>query len=94
MEDRCGFLGDGTSTYGGITGISKLLIDGNHTAGAITAATGVDTYAEITITDISTMLGKVRADAIPGARHVEPAPLQVAAARHRRWRARVLEGRR
>jgi HK97 family phage major capsid protein len=67
MEDRCGFLGDGTSTYGGITGISKLLIDGNHTAGAITAATGVDTYAEITITDISTMLGKVRADAIPGA---------------------------
>ena len=27
----------------------------------------MDTYAEITITDISNMIGKVRADAIPGA---------------------------
>jgi HK97 family phage major capsid protein len=35
-EDDCGFNGDGTSAYGGIRGLStKLIIDGNHTAGEV-----------------------------------------------------------
>ena len=32
-EDDCGFNGDGTSTYGGIRGLSTIFQDGSHTAG-------------------------------------------------------------
>ncbi len=56
-EDDCLFNGDGTSTYGGIYGIRPKIIDGNHTAGAIDAATGIDTLAEITADDLVSVSG-------------------------------------
>lgn len=51
-EDDCLFNGDGTSTYGGIYGIRPKIIDGTHTAGAVDAASGIDTLAEITADDL------------------------------------------
>jgi HK97 family phage major capsid protein len=52
-EDDCLFNGDGTSTYGGIQGVrSKLL----GLAGAVDAASGHDTFAEIDATDLTTMM--------------------------------------
>ena len=52
-EDDCLFKGDGTSTYGGIQGVrSKLL----GLAGAVDAASGHDTFAEIDASDLTTMM--------------------------------------
>jgi len=51
-EDDCLFNGDGTSTYGGIYGIRAKIIDGTHTTGAVDAASGIDTLAEITADDL------------------------------------------
>ena len=56
-EDDCLFNGDGTSTYGGIYGIRPKIIDGNHTAGAVDAASGIDTFAEVTIADLVNVSG-------------------------------------
>ena len=56
-EDDCLFNGDGTSTYGGIYGIRAKIIDGNHTVGAVDAASGIDTLAEITADDLVTCSG-------------------------------------
>lgn len=56
-EDDCLFNGDGSSTYGGIYGIRPKLIDGNHTVGAVDGASGIDTFAEVTATDLETVAG-------------------------------------
>lgn len=70
-EDECGFVGDGTSTYGGIIGATykyrKLLEDGGGTwatdadkakLGSAVVATGT-TWSAITLADIIAMIGKV-----------------------------------
>lgn len=51
-EDAAGWNGDGTPTYGGILGIRTKIIDGTHTASAIDAASGHDTFAEIDASDL------------------------------------------
>lgn len=56
-EDQCGFIGTGSDTYGGIVGIAKKLDDGNSgtllgSVDPISAATGIDTFAEVTQTDV------------------------------------------
>lgn len=56
LEDDCGWNGDGTSAYGGITGVNVKLIDGTHDAGKIVAATNNDTYDEITAADLGTVV--------------------------------------
>lgn len=56
-EDDCWLNGDGTSTYGGMFGIRVKIIDGNHTASAINAATGHDTFAEIDADDLLSIIG-------------------------------------
>lgn len=56
-EDACGFNGDGTSTYGGIRGITTLLIDGSHDAGKVAATSGHDLFSEIDATDITKLMG-------------------------------------
>jgi HK97 family phage major capsid protein len=53
MEDSACIAGDGTSTYGHITGLTTKIVG---TAGAITAATNNDTPAEITATDLSNVV--------------------------------------
>jgi HK97 family phage major capsid protein len=66
-EDSCAINGDGTSTYGGISGIAPLLLDGNHGAGKVVAATGHDTFAEIDATDLGNLMSKVPAYAVADA---------------------------
>lgn len=56
-EDDSGWNGDGTSTYGGITGVRPRIIDGTHTASAIDGAAGHDTFAEIDATDLANVMG-------------------------------------
>lgn len=66
-EDSCAINGDGTSTYGGISGICPMLLDGVHNAGKVTAASGHDTFAEIDSNDLASVVGKLPAYALPGA---------------------------
>jgi HK97 family phage major capsid protein len=57
-EDLCGFTGDGTSTYGGIRGITTKIIDGTHSAGCIDCATaGHDKIPEVDADDILGLMG-------------------------------------
>lgn len=59
-EDGCLFSGDGTSTYGGMTGLRKIFTDGVGTlAGAVDAASGHDTMAEIDSNDLASLQGKL-----------------------------------
>lgn len=59
-EDTALFSGDGTSTYGGITGLRKIFNDGvGSLAGSVDAASGHDTMAEIDATDLATVQGKL-----------------------------------
>jgi HK97 family phage major capsid protein len=54
-EDAAGFLGDGTATYGGITGL-----EGGLDAGAlVTTASNVDTFGELTIGTVDAAVGKL-----------------------------------
>jgi HK97 family phage major capsid protein len=68
LEDQCGFIGDGTSTYGGINGINIKMIDGSHTAGAVDATSGEDQFSEITQDSINTLMGTLPEYAAPGAK--------------------------
>ncbi len=67
-EDDCWLNGDGTSTYGGIWGIRSKIIDGTHTQGAIDAASGHDTFAEIDADDLGLLRGRLPVYAERGAR--------------------------
>ena len=66
-EDDCGFNGDGTSTYGGVTGIATALLDGTHNAGKVTAAAGHDLFSEIDGADLANLIGKLPAYALVDA---------------------------
>lgn len=54
-EDQCGFLGDGTSTYGGITGLKNALADGSE----VTAATGNTQFGTLDLEDFEAMIAKL-----------------------------------
>ncbi len=64
-EDQCGFNGDGTSTYGGIEGVTVKIVG---LAGAVNATAGHDTLAEIDSTDLANLMGKLPAYARMGAK--------------------------
>jgi HK97 family phage major capsid protein len=63
-EDGCGFMGDGTSAYSGMSGFATKLIG---TKGAIPATAGHDTFAEIDSVDIGNVIAGVIGSALPGA---------------------------
>lgn len=63
-EDDCGFNGDGTSAFAGISGLAAKLVG---TKSSVAAAAGHNTFATIDATDISNMVAGVLATAIPGA---------------------------
>lgn len=67
-EDGILISGDGTSTYGGMTGVKTMLDDSNYSAGKIAAASGHDTFAEIDATDIAKLMGQLPVYARAGAR--------------------------
>jgi HK97 family phage major capsid protein len=66
-EDDCGWNGDGTSTYGGIRGVTQLLIDGSHNAGKVAGAAGHNTFGTLDIADLTNAMGKLPSYALPGA---------------------------
>ena len=55
-EDDCGFNGDGTSTYAGMTGITVRIADGTHSAGPVTAASTHKTFALLDATDLQNLM--------------------------------------
>jgi len=55
-EDNCLFNGDGTSTYGGIVGLRTAILS---KAGAVDAASGHDTFAEIDAADLLSVMAKL-----------------------------------
>lgn len=58
-EDDCGWNGDGTSTYGNITGVLRKFTDGvNSLVGAVNAASAHDTFAEIDANDLAGVMAK------------------------------------
>jgi HK97 family phage major capsid protein len=61
LEDGCGFNGDGTSTYNGMT-------DGAHNAGKVTAASGHDTFPKIDATDLGALMGALPEQFWPNAK--------------------------
>jgi HK97 family phage major capsid protein len=62
--DQCGFIGDGTSTYGGIVGLRSALA-----AGSIhTAAAGNTAFSTLDDQDFLDMMGKLPDYARPGAK--------------------------
>lgn len=58
-EDDCWLNGDGTSTYGGIVGLRTKIINGSYTQGAIDAASGHDTFAEVDADDLNVLIGRL-----------------------------------
>jgi HK97 family phage major capsid protein len=67
-EDLCGFNGDGTSTYGGIVGITSKIIDGNYAASAKDAASGHDTISELDLDDLKIPVSVLPLYARPNAK--------------------------
>lgn len=61
LEDQCFLLGDGTSTYGGITGIKSKINDGNYTASVYQPVAGSanTAFSTLDLADFETMLGKL-----------------------------------
>ncbi|MGO8840916.1 MAG: phage major capsid protein [Methyloceanibacter sp.] len=66
-EDNAGWLGDGTSTYAGQTGIATAIIDGNHAAANVACSSGVHTFATITGADLANLMAALPANAWPGS---------------------------
>jgi HK97 family phage major capsid protein len=65
-EDDCGFNGDGTSTYGGIRGVTQIFIDGSHTAGQYTTSSA--TLTSLIAKDFTGTMGKLPQYAIAGSK--------------------------
>jgi HK97 family phage major capsid protein len=66
-EDDCAFNGTGSSAYGKMRGIGTIVLDGNHAKAKVTAASGHNTFGTIDRTDLASLIGSVRASAIPNA---------------------------
>ena len=54
-QDACGFIGDGTSTYGGIVGLKASLADGSE----YTAAAGNTAFSTLDLADFEGMVAKL-----------------------------------
>lgn len=54
-EDACGFLGDGTSTYGHMTGLKNALAAGSK----VTAVAGNTSFGTLDLADFESMVGKL-----------------------------------
>jgi len=66
-EDDCAFNGDGASAYGKMRGLSSLVLDGNHNAAKVSAASNHKTFLTLDSTDVGNLVSAVRAAAIPNA---------------------------
>lgn len=58
-EDQAAFIGTGTSTYGGMTGIITKIVDGNYAGSIYEAAAGNTAFSTLDLTDFESMVGKL-----------------------------------
>lgn len=65
-EDDCGFNGDGGSTYGGMRGITTLLIDSSHGGGVFQGSSA--TWSSLVLKDLTSLIGILPQYAIGGAK--------------------------
>ena len=65
-EDASGFSGDGTSSYGGIRGLSTLFGDGTHTAGQYQTSSA--SLTSLTVADFTGVMGVLPQYAIKSAK--------------------------
>jgi len=65
-EDDCGWNGDGTSTYGGIRGVSQIFQDGSHTAGQYQVSSA--TWSSMVIKDFTGVMGTLPQYALANAK--------------------------
>lgn len=66
-EDKAGFTGDGSATYGGIRGLTDLFTAGSL-AGAVDAVSGHDLFSEVDVDDVLSVIGKLPDYARPNAK--------------------------
>ena len=72
-EDACAIDGDGTATYGGMTGIRTKMNDGVHVGSYVDAAAAGDNWSEIDGSDLTNVMGALPAYARRGAKwHCSP----------------------
>ena len=82
--DLCGWIGDGTSAYGGIQGAVPRVNDGTHTASVVTAGSTRTGFETLTVTDFVNMIGKMPLYARSGAQwYISPAGFAASMARLR-----------
>ncbi len=68
-EDQCLFTGDGSATYGGITGLTQIVKQSGHSASYIDVATAThNTFPELDATDLTTLMGNCPQYARSGGR--------------------------
>jgi HK97 family phage major capsid protein len=80
--DLCGWLGDGTSDFGGINGIANKIAGAAHTASVVTAASGNTGFETLDIEDFLGVMGKLPIYARQGAAwYVSPAGYAASIAR-------------
>jgi HK97 family phage major capsid protein len=65
--DQCGWIGDGTSQYGGINGVVNKINDGTHTSSVVSAASGNTAFETLDIEDFLAVMGKLPLYARQGA---------------------------
>jgi HK97 family phage major capsid protein len=58
-EDQDAFIGDGTSTYGGMTGIVTKINDGNYAGSVYEALSGNTAFSTLDLVDFEAMVGKL-----------------------------------
>lgn len=82
--DLCGWVGDGTSAYGGIQGAVNRVNDGTHTASIVTAGSTRTGFETLTVSDFVNMIGKMPLYARSGAQwYISPAGFASSMARLR-----------
>ncbi len=82
--DLCGWVGDGTSSYGGIHGAVNRVNDGTHTASIVTSGSTRTGFETLTVTDFVNMIGKMPLYARSGAQwYISPAGFASSMARLR-----------
>jgi HK97 family phage major capsid protein len=67
-EDGAGFIGDGTSAYGGMRGAATILQDGQHGGGSVASASGHTAFSLMDAVDLSSMMNLLPEFAWPGAK--------------------------
>ena len=67
-EDQCGFIGDGSLTYGGMIGAKTKLDNATYAGSKVAAASTHDTFAEIDNTDLASLIALLPQYAVTNAK--------------------------